>query len=130
MWGGLAYRDGETIWMKILVVEDDAGIRALLALRLSMDLPNAQVIEAEHGDEALRVCKDIRPDALIVDGHMPGMTGDALGIALRALVPNAKIISFTGMAGEVEWADAQVVKASNGALEKVIEAVRAESEEE
>ena len=109
--------------MKILLIDDDNSIRELLRVSITMENPDADVLEAAHGDGAFQTCRDERPDALVVDGHLPGMTGDALGAALRALVPSAKIVSFTGIQGEVAWADVQVVKATDDAVGKVVAAV-------
>lgn len=109
--------------MKILLVEDDDALRHLLELTIEMAEPDADIVGIGHGDEALQLCYAMRPDALVVDGHMPGLSSDELGIALRALVPDATIVSFTGVAGEVAWADTQIVKATEDALDKVVEAV-------
>ncbi len=107
--------------MKVLLVDDDENIRQLLELSLRFALPEIEVTHAEEGDQALELCAELQPDALIVDGRLPGISGDALGLALRKLVPAAKIVSFTGTDGEVvEWADVRVVKASPKAVERVI----------
>lgn len=109
--------------MKVLLVDDDDSIRQLLELNLLMSAPTLEVRGAGHGDRALELCEQWKPDAVVVDGHMPGLSGDDLGEALRVSVPDATIVSFTGVQSEAPWASLQVVKASDDAVDKVVEAI-------
>lgn len=111
--------------MKILLTEDDDSIRFLLELNIRIAIPDAEIVHASNGDTALTMCKQIRPDALVVDDRMPGLSGDALGELLRATVPTAMIISFTGLEKEAEWADVRIVKDGGDGLKGLIEAVAA-----
>ena len=58
---------------KVLVVDDEAHIRHIMAMKLS----NAgyEVLTAEDGEEALEVCLAERPQLVITDYQMPLMTG-------------------------------------------------------
>ena len=58
---------------KVLVVDDEAHIRHIMAMKLS----NAgyKVLTAEDGEEALEVCLAERPQLVITDYQMPLMTG-------------------------------------------------------
>ena len=109
--------------MRVLLVEDDSSVRALLSVTLGLEGGVEEILEAENGDEAVALCAQWNPDAIVVDGHMPGVQGDELGRALRECAPNARIISFTGVATEPDWATVQIVKASDKALDRVLEAV-------
>ncbi|HWC14204.1 MAG TPA: response regulator [Actinomycetota bacterium] len=109
--------------MKVLLVEDDSSVRALLSVTLGLEGGVDEIREADNGDDAVAVCATWQPDAIVVDGHMRGVQGDELGRALRECAPNARIISFTGVASEPDWATVQVVKASDGALDRVLSAV-------
>lgn len=69
--------------MKILVCDDHALFRQGMRLVLSELEPEAQVLEAEEGEEALRiVANDEDIDLLLLDLSMPGMDG---WISLRQL---------------------------------------------
>lgn len=57
----------------ILVVDDDASIRALL--RQELEAAGYCVREAKDGMEAIREVKIDRPDLIILDVMMPGMNG-------------------------------------------------------
>jgi DNA-binding response OmpR family regulator len=69
----------------IFVAEDDANLRELVLTRLS--LAGYITNWAPDGHTALSLCKQRRPDAMILDISMPGMDGlEVLG-RLRKLYP-------------------------------------------
>jgi two-component system chemotaxis response regulator CheB len=60
---------------KVLVVDDSAVARRLLATVLGED-PELQVVgEARDGGEAVRLAERLRPDVITMDIHMPDMDG-------------------------------------------------------
>ena len=65
----------------VLVIDDSATFRAALAARLGA--AGYQVVEAASGEEGLRLAALRPPDALITDGQMPGLGGDAVIRRLR-----------------------------------------------
>jgi two-component system chemotaxis response regulator CheB len=61
--------------LKVLVVDDSAVSRRLLASVLAGD-PELQVVgEARDGREAVRMAERLRPDVITMDIHMPDMDG-------------------------------------------------------
>lgn len=58
---------------KILVADDDPHIRRLIAELLAAE--GYQVILAEDGEAAMELCRDERPDLVILDIIMPKMDG-------------------------------------------------------
>src|SRR5262249_43109853 len=50
------------------------------------------VEEASDGTEALTKARQLRPDLIVLDISMPGLSGIETASLLRAHVPNAKII--------------------------------------
>jgi signal transduction histidine kinase len=66
----------------ILVVDDDAVVCALMRETLEGD--GYRVIEASDGVEGCRLCKERRPDLLLVDIMMPRMDGYGLCRELRS----------------------------------------------
>lgn len=69
--------------MKILVVDDYKMNRELLVSYLGRK--NHHVIEAESGDEALDVCRQMAPDLILMDIMMPGLNGYETVKAIREL---------------------------------------------
>ena len=55
---------------KILIVDDQLEIRRLVEITLSVG--NYQIIQAESGEEALKIVKAEKPDLIIMDITMPG----------------------------------------------------------
>ncbi|RKG85846.1 ATP-binding protein [Corallococcus terminator] len=66
---------------RILVVEDDAEIRAFIADILA---PSYQVLEAANGEEGVRRAMEDRPDLVVSDVMMPVLSGLNLLVQLRA----------------------------------------------
>jgi len=58
---------------KILVVDDEARIRKLVNLTLKDD--GYEIQEAENGEKALRMAKEMKPDLVILDLMMPDKWG-------------------------------------------------------
>jgi response regulator RpfG family c-di-GMP phosphodiesterase len=59
--------------VRLLLVDDDAALRALL--RETFELVDIEVEEAASGSEAVAAIRTRRPDALVLDVRMPGMSG-------------------------------------------------------
>lgn len=57
----------------LLVVDDEAGVLRLMKLELTAQ--GFRVITAADGDEALRLAEEQRPDAVVLDIMMPGISG-------------------------------------------------------
>lgn len=80
----------------ILVAEDERPVRMLL--RVVLEAAGARVIEAEHGEVALRLF-DLHPgiDVLCTDVNMPHLDGAALVDAIRARRPDMPIVVCSAM---------------------------------
>ena len=59
----------------VLIVDDDPDVVRLLGRILKSDLTSCQVFEAYDGGEALLVARSRRPDLILLDLLMPGLTG-------------------------------------------------------
>ncbi|MGX4769075.1 ATP-binding protein [Bradyrhizobium guangdongense] len=80
-----------------LLVDDEPLVRMSTAEMLS-EL-GYRVVEAGSAEDALQRVKDgLRPDLLITDHLMPGMSGTDLGLALRSQYPEIQILVVSGYA--------------------------------
>jgi DNA-binding NarL/FixJ family response regulator len=80
---------------KILIVDDHEvvrqGVRSILSER-----PDWEVCaEAVNGDEAVLAATTLRPDVVIMDVTMPGMSGLEAAARIVAAVPETRILIFT-----------------------------------
>ena len=81
----------------VLVVEDEPGVRALVAEVLS-DL-GYRIMEAADGPAGLKVLRETGGiDLLITDVGLPGLNGRQLADAARQLSPDLKVLFMTGYA--------------------------------
>ncbi len=80
----------------ILTADDDATTRAFL--RMSLEAAGLEVLEAESGEEAIRLFVEHRPDLVLLDVAMPGLDGLATCAAIRALPAGGSvpIVMLTG----------------------------------
>ncbi|MGD2186613.1 MAG: hybrid sensor histidine kinase/response regulator [Desulfobacterales bacterium] len=79
---------------KILLVDDEQDIRDVLHLPLS-DL-GYEVIEAEDGDEALRIFLEVQPPIVLTDIKMPNMDGIELLRKIKQENPETEVVMITG----------------------------------
>jgi DNA-binding NarL/FixJ family response regulator len=82
--------------VRVLVADDAGSIRELLTLLFDGE-PDFQVVaRAPDGAETLRLAAETRPDVIILDLSMPRLDGLGALPRLRALVPEARVVLFTG----------------------------------
>jgi signal transduction histidine kinase/ActR/RegA family two-component response regulator len=82
--------------VRILVVEDDDSVRESMVE--SLEALGHKVTQAADGEAGLHALKESRPDLIITDYLMPGMTGAELVQRARVLLPGVPTIIATGYA--------------------------------
>jgi two-component system, OmpR family, alkaline phosphatase synthesis response regulator PhoP len=87
---------------KILVVEDEPDIRKLVQYNLTQE--RFRVLEAEDGEQALKIVQRDKPNLLILDLMLPGLSGIELCRILRDRSETARlpILMLTAKAGEAD----------------------------
>lgn len=78
---------------KILVVDDQFGVRCLLAEVFQEDQHEVEM--ATNGSEALQLYNTFKPDLILLDMKMPGMNGIETLEKIRALDPQVGVIMMT-----------------------------------
>jgi len=84
---------------RILIVEDEPGVRQILSLLLRGD--GHTVAEAQNAEEACLMYAPGDFDLVITDYAMPGMKGDELARTIKCLVPSQPILMLTAFAPDV-----------------------------
>jgi CheY-like chemotaxis protein len=79
---------------KILVIDDEQGIRELLDTLLRRK--GYDVILAANGQKGLEIFRRERPDVIVLDLKMPGMDGLTVLREVRSLIPNQPVVILTG----------------------------------
>ena len=79
----------------LMVVDDSAAMRALAAQTLRVRMPNAEILTAANGAEALALAANHAIDFTTLDFHMPGIDGLELLHGLRDLLPAARHCMLT-----------------------------------
>jgi two-component system response regulator AtoC len=79
--------------MKVLIIDDDAGLRKSLSLILSD--AGYEVVQAEDGEAGLAVAKEQSPDLILCDVRMPKLGGIEFVEAYRAMGGTALVMVMT-----------------------------------
>jgi NarL family two-component system response regulator LiaR len=81
--------------IRVMIVDDHtvvrSGLGAFLLAYDDLDL----VAEANSGEQALRLCEQVKPDVVLMDLVMPGLDGAATTRAIRAKCPEIQVIALT-----------------------------------
>ncbi len=93
-------RQGGERRLDILVVDDEQIIADTLAIILAKN--GYRTMAAYDGNSAMEIARECRPALLITDVVMPQMTGIELAVALEALMPEIKVLLFSGQAATVD----------------------------
>ena len=84
----------------MVVADDEPDVLFLLRLQLRM-VPGIEVVgTATNGSEAIDKCKQLAPDAVVMDLLMPVTSGFQAIERLRSELPGVRVVAYTAMAGE------------------------------
>jgi CheY-like chemotaxis protein len=84
---------------RVLIVDDKADIRSIVATRLRIEAAFDVVGEAANGAEAITRVSELKPQVMILDLQMPVMSGEEVIPILRSLAPSLRILVFSAYAG-------------------------------
>ena len=88
--------------IRVLCADDHPLVRKGIAAILAAEPDLLLVAEAGEGGEAVRLFEQHRPDVTLMDLRMPGVDGIAATVAIRAMMPTAKVIALTSYDGDQE----------------------------
>lgn len=81
--------------IRIVVVDDHTLFRRGLTALLSRDAQFQVVGDAADAGEALRRVKELQPDLVLLDNHLPGVNGVDVLPALREAAPAVRVLMLT-----------------------------------
>lgn len=81
--------------MRVLVIDDDRLVCVSLKTILESDSDINVVGTGNNGNEAIKMYEELKPDILLMDIRMEGMTGLEAGEAILRKDNNAKILFLT-----------------------------------
>jgi two-component system nitrate/nitrite response regulator NarL len=111
--------------MRVLLCDDDPLARDVAASVLH-DAGFALVGQAANGPECIQLAEMLRPDVVIVDHALIGMSGLETVPVVRRLLPDAVIVLLTAFDGAVAdapdaGADAGLDKTEVGGLARLVD---------
>lgn len=87
--------------IRIMITDDHNVVRQGLRMFLSLD-PDIEVVgEAEDGEEAISMARELHPDVVLMDLLMPVMNGVEATKAIRSEMPDVEIIALTSVLEDV-----------------------------
>jgi DNA-binding NarL/FixJ family response regulator len=114
--------------MKLLIVDDHPIVRAGLRRLLAAD-PSIEITEATTGQEAIGLVREGRPDIVILDLQLPGISGMEVLARLKADNANARIVVVSmydnpAYVARVLQVGARGYVSKNAPPEQILEAIR------
>jgi signal transduction histidine kinase len=103
---------------QVLVIDDEMGPRESLRMLLK---PSYQVYTADSVEKGLQLLTEKKPDAIVMDIRMPGMTGIEGLRKIRQIDPHLSVIMLTGF-GALETAKEALRLGANDYISKPFDA--------
>ncbi|HVF74668.1 MAG TPA: response regulator transcription factor [Acidimicrobiales bacterium] len=103
--------------LRVVLVDDEEPVRAILGITLGMSNDFRVVGEAANGRDAITVVDEQHPDAVVLDLMMPSTGGMETIPELRRCSPETKIVVFSALS-EGEAADQAVACGADAYIQK------------
>ena len=119
--------------MKIVLVEDNQIFRETLELLLGLRGNIDVVASVASGQEAVDVCAELRPDVVLVDYRMPGLSGAQTTEAVLRASPATRVVCLTASVSgaeveELYAAGAVACVGKDEELERIVAAIHVAAE--
>ena len=100
MTGGDAVSEAGGTRIRVVIVDDHVLVRSGIEVVLGMFDDIELVGQAGDGDEAVRLCDDLRPDVVLMDLVMPGTSGVEATRRVLASCPETRVVALTSFTDE------------------------------
>ncbi len=105
--------------IKVGIVEDDREVRESLAKLLHLHSLAAAVTTYESGEAALARMTEARPDVVLMDIQLPGISGIQCAARLKEILPKTQILMLTAYSDNDNIFEALKVGASGYLLKNI-----------
>jgi DNA-binding NarL/FixJ family response regulator len=78
--------------VRVLVVDDHDVVRRVICILLSQEPSLDVVCQSETGEDAVRKAEELRPDLIVLDIGLPGISGIEAARQIRQKSPTSEII--------------------------------------
>jgi len=108
--------------IRVLIVDDHAVVRQGLRIFLGTE-PDFEVVgEAAGGEEAVRLARALRPDIVLMDLLMPGMSGSDATRVIRSELRDVEVVALTSVLDD----DSVVAAVRAGAIGYLLKSAEAD----
>jgi len=108
--------------IRVLIVDDHAVVRQGLRIFLGTE-PDFEVVgEAAGGEEAVRLARALRPDIVLMDLLMPGMSGSEATRVIRSELRDVEVVALTSVLDD----DSVVAAVRAGAIGYLLKSAEAD----
>jgi two-component system alkaline phosphatase synthesis response regulator PhoP len=92
---------------KLLIVDDEEGVRALV--RMTLNTNQYQILEASDGNQALGLARDHHPDLILLDVMLPDLSGIDICRALKddPAMASTTVVMLTAKAQNSDYGEAE-----------------------
>jgi two-component system response regulator NreC len=116
--------------IRLMLVDDHEVVRTGLKTFLETQDGMQVIAEADNGEEAVQLAKDLAPQVIVMDITMTGLDGMEATRQIKALRPECKVLALTVHADEQYFfqmlaAGAEGYVTKQVAAEELVEAIRA-----
>lgn len=115
--------------VKIAIVDDHEIVREGIKTLIARSRPEWEISgEAANGEQAIEICKTLKPDVIVLDITMPGLSGLEAASKVAELGLGCRVLMFTmheseRLSTEVRQAGAQGVVLKSQAARDLIRAI-------
>jgi DNA-binding NarL/FixJ family response regulator len=81
---------------RVVIVEDQTAIREMLAEILRNDTSYKIIGETGDGQQAISLCLELKPDVIVLDARLPGMSGVDVLRRISKSLKHTRVLIFSG----------------------------------
>ncbi len=116
--------------VRVALVEDNKVFREALELLLGLRPEVEVVASVEHANDIVSLCREHRPDVVVIDYRLPGVDGVQATTALRQACPDVAVLCLTASANlremeAMKQAGAVACMSKDEELDEIVAAIRA-----